>query len=108
MQPDIVKVNESFLLEIEVKLKSNLSFGLIELLRLTMIMLNYREELFAKLSRLKISSPQEVLNRLAELFRIEAICVGLQLSLFLRILLFVAVVVTTTCIMVITHTVRHW
>ncbi len=101
-------VSESFLQNIETRLKTSLSIGLIELLRLTMIMLNYREELFAKLSQLEISSPQEVLNRLAELFRIEAICVGLQLSLFLMILLFVAIVVTIICITVVAYAFMHW
>jgi hypothetical protein len=102
------EVTESFLQKIETQLKSSLSIGLIELLRLTIIMLNYREELFTRLSRMEISSPQEVLNRLAELFRIEAICVGLQLSLFLRILLFVAIVATITCLMFLAFIVKHW
>ena len=78
-------------------------------------MLIHRVALFKALSAKSVPNPKGVLNELAKLFRIEAICVSLQLLPFHAALRFIAggVMATLgfsaiTCITVITFVVTHW
>lgn len=83
--------------------------------RWTKLMLDYRVSLFKYLMIKSIRSPKEVLSNHAMLFRVEAICVGLNLLPFHAALKFIAGGVMSTlgisiitCITVIVYAVRHW
>lgn len=86
-----------------------------ELGRWTQLMLDYRVSLFKYLTVKLITSPKEVLSNLAMLFRVEAICVGLNLLPFhaaLRLIVVEGMVNiglnAITCVFVVAYTVTHW
>ncbi len=83
--------------------------------RWTKLMLDYRVSLFKYLMIKSIRSPKELLSNLAMLFRVEAICVGLDLLPFHAALRFIVGqgmvnigLNTIACIAIVTHVVRHW
>jgi hypothetical protein len=79
-----------------------------ELDEITSYMIDYREQMFHDLSTEMVNHPYEVLNKLAKLFRIEAICVGLQLMPFHSALKYIVITTTGTFITVLAYVVMHW
>ncbi len=108
-------IPEADLYAIEDKLNRDQPLSSEEQERWTQIMLIHRVALFEELSTKSVPNPKGVLNELAKLFRVEAICVGLQLMPFHSALKFIAgtsvltlILVGITCIAEITSVIRHW
>lgn len=116
-----MSISEEYLKLIEDRIRVNSHMPIssdAELDEITLRILAYREEMFADLSikgNLEICYPHHVVNELAKLFRVEAICVGLNLLPFHKALKFIAAegmvnigLNAITCVTVIAYAVTHW
>lgn len=102
---------EDYLDEIERRLKPDSHMPITsgnELDEITSYMIGHREQMFRDLSTEVVKHPYEVLNKQTKLFRVEAICVALQLKPFHTALKYITITTTGTFITVLAYVLTHW